>query len=149
MKICKKCKNKFPINIIIDNKKRNVCGRKYCLDCSPFGSHNTSSRLETSTGDRLKDRKRWSKYNSEYVLQQRQKHKLKLFEYKGAKCEKCGYNKPIMGAYEFHHLDPTKKSYTISSTHRSWDIAKAEVDKCQLLCARCHAEIHASLQIKK
>jgi len=43
MKTCLKCKKEFPITIIIDNKKRNLCSRKFCLDCSPFGSGNSKN----------------------------------------------------------------------------------------------------------
>ena len=78
-----------------------------------------------------------------YWRERRRKQKLELFEYKGGKCERCGYNKPIMAAYAFHHLDPSKKEYEISSNTRSFAKAKKEVDKCILLCVRCHAEVHA------
>ena len=39
--------------------------------------------------------------------------KEQLVEYKGGKCERCGYNKS-MRALEFHHLDPSEKDFGIS-----------------------------------
>ena len=39
----------------------------------------------------------------------RSKLKLKALEYKGGKCEICGYDKNI-SALEFHHLDQRKKN---------------------------------------
>jgi hypothetical protein len=39
---CKKCGKPIPATIIIDGKKRNLCNRKFCLECSPFGSMNRS-----------------------------------------------------------------------------------------------------------
>tara|TARA_X000001036_G_C20484670_1_gene727202 strand:- start:448 stop:831 length:384 start_codon:yes stop_codon:yes gene_type:complete len=69
--------------------------------------------------------------------------KEKCVEYKGGKCELCGYNKYI-GALEFHHKDPTKKDLQISKVRgRSFnDKIKKELDKCQILCCNCHREMH-------
>ena len=38
---CKKCGEMFKIHVIINGKHRNLNNRKYCLNCSPFGVHNT------------------------------------------------------------------------------------------------------------
>lgn len=43
MKTCKLCGLEFPLRPVIDGKLRNFQRRKYCLDCSPLGAHNTSS----------------------------------------------------------------------------------------------------------
>ena len=72
----------------------------------------------------------------------RKKTKIKAVEYKGGKCEICSYNKCIE-ALEFHHKDSTKKDFGISKgPTRSWEKVKNEIDKCMLLCANCHREIH-------
>ena len=69
-----------------------------------------------------------------------------LVDYKGGKCEICGYNK-CLGALEFHHLNPEEKEFTISkknvnnNTIKIEDL-KREADKCILVCANCHAELH-------
>ena len=80
------------------------------------------------------------------VQKRRLKIKLQSIEYKGGKCIKCGYNK-CQGALEFHHIDPTTKSFGISSKGHcnSWDRVKEELDKCILICANCHRELHANL----
>lgn len=70
--------------------------------------------------------------------------KEELVEYKGGKCEICGYNKCIQ-ALEFHHLDPTQKDFSISGGTKSFERLKPEVDKCILVCSNCHKEIHAGL----
>jgi hypothetical protein len=46
--------------------------------------------------------------NKASVIKRRKQNKLLLVEYKGGKCECCGYDKCI-AALEFHHLDPTTK----------------------------------------
>lgn len=81
--------------------------------------------------------------NRERVKNFRKKIKLKCVEYKGGQCEKCGYNKCI-DVLEFHHLDPTKKDFGIASKGhvKSWDNIKKELDKCIMVCANCHREIH-------
>lgn len=79
---------------------------------------------------------------------QRRRYKVKqdAVTYKGGKCENCGYNKCI-GALEFHHLDPKEKDFAISyKGHcKSWEKVKEELDKCVMLCANCHREIHAGV----
>ncbi len=80
----------------------------------------------------------------------KRRHKLKdmAIEYKGGKCEKCGYDK-CKTALDFHHLDPTEKEFTISSANRSWESIKEELDKCIIVCANCHREIHFELEQTK
>lgn len=68
-------------------------------------------------------------------------------EYKGNKCQLCGYNRCIE-AMEFHHLDFSEKEFGISQKGytRSWEIVKEELEKCIILCANCHREVHSGLQ---
>jgi len=72
----------------------------------------------------------------------------------GGKCVTCGYNK-CFSALEFHHQDPSDKSREPGKLIRRVSIfsakldkvqeIKAEIAKCDLLCANCHREIHAGL----
>ena len=61
----------------------------------------------------------------------------------GDKCAICGYDK-CQTALEFHHLNGKEKDFTISnhSDRIDWPIIKKELDKCIVLCANCHREIH-------
>jgi hypothetical protein len=67
----------------------------------------------------------------------------------GGKCQVCGYSKCI-DALQFHHKDPSQKSFGISeamwghSKKTEEEIVK-EIKKCSLLCANCHAEVHAGI----
>ena len=64
---------------------------------------------------------------------------------RGGCCERCGYNK-YLGALQWHHTDPTVKEYGIGQRRGLTESQlQDEVDKCQLLCANCHAEVHAVL----
>lgn len=79
----------------------------------------------------------------EYDYQKRHRIKEKLVEYKGGKCEICGYNK-CLNALDFHHRNPEEKEFALNTANynKSLDILKKEVDKCILVCATCHREIH-------
>jgi hypothetical protein len=45
-------------------------------------------------------------------------------------------------AYDFHHKDPNEKDFMISKQAKSFEAIKAELDKCELLCAVCHRFEH-------
>lgn len=57
-------------------------------------------------------------------------------------CKLCGYDK-CKKALEFHHLDASKKEYRIANlnTYKEDTIIK-EINKCIIVCANCHREIH-------
>ena len=80
------------------------------------------------------------------VHKRRKKIRQMAVEYKGGKCERCGYDRCIE-ALEFHHKDPTQKDFGISSKGytRSWKRVCEELDKCIMFCANCHRELHAQL----
>lgn len=46
------------------------------------------------------------KFNYDYVKEYRKRIKQELVNYKGGKCQICGYNR-CNEALEFHHLDPS------------------------------------------
>jgi hypothetical protein len=81
---------------------------------------------------------------SESVILWRKRVKQNLIEYKGGKCEICGYNR-CNRALQFHHLNSDEKDFTISGKSLSFEKLKNEVDKCILVCSNCHSEIHDNL----
>lgn len=95
---------------------------------------------------RADERYRCKKCASEAVQKRREKTKELLVEYKGGKCEICGYDRCVE-ALEFHHINPEEKDFGIGQKGytRSIEKNKAEVDKCLLVCANCHREIHNGL----
>lgn len=67
-----------------------------------------------------------------------------LIDAKGGKCEICGYSK-CNAALEFHHLDPALKTFNLDARNISGNTLEAiykEMEKCILVCANCHREIH-------
>lgn len=87
---------------------------------------------------------RCKKCRSAAVDKRRKKLKVMAVEYKGGKCELCGYDRCV-AAMEFHHRDPSQKDFAISANGhtKSFEKIKKELDKCALLCANCHREVHA------
>ena len=87
-------------------------------------------------------------YLIDAVQKRRKRVRTMAIEYKGAKCNNCGYDR-CYEAFEFHHLNSGGKDFGISDKGytRSWTKIKEELDKCVLLCANCHREVHAELQL--
>lgn len=158
MPVCNNCQNPFPGWKVIDGKNRNFQRRKYCLTCSPFGVHNTQpihKRKSEKSGDGISCRTctrvfvyfrgaghTKDRCNSCNANTRRFKLKKLAVDYKGGKCQKCGYAK-CLSALHFHHRDPNTKDFSIGGSHcRKWELVRAELDKCELICANCHAEVH-------
>lgn len=85
-----------------------------------------------------------SKRVCSYCVEKRTNIALKeiLVEKAGGKCNKCGYDKCI-AALDFHHRNPEEKEINVASSANA-NIAQKleEIKKCDLLCARCHRELH-------
>ena len=82
------------------------------------------------------------------VRKRRKEVRRMAIAHKGGMCQRCGYDR-CHEALEFHHLEASDKDFGISSRGytRSWNKIREELDKCELLCANCHREVHAGLQL--
>lgn len=87
-----------------------------------------------------------AEYLKKAVTARRKKLKAMVVEYKGGKCVLCGYSRSVW-ALDLHHVDGSQKEFGLSvrGLTRSWEKIKEESDKCVLVCANCHREIHAGL----
>lgn len=66
--------------------------------------------------------------------------KKRCVDYKGGKCELCGYDKSLR-ALTFHHKNRTDKRYEITTIKdHNWEKVQQELDKCILVCFNCHME---------
>ena len=113
-KTCLKCGQEFV-------PKKNGWTRAYCFNCVP------ETIYKRNGSEMRKIIKQWA------------------IDYKGNKCQCCGYD-TCLEALEFHHLDKTQKDFNISDRNlktSDWPLIKSELDKCILVCANCHREIHS------
>lgn len=154
--VCIACGEKIPSRIKLDGKWKKVStSRKRCFNCVPFGKRYRINRepndcICSMCGREYRYKRSHghthNKCNSCWQKERRIKLKKRLVSCKGGKCSICGYDKHIE-ILEFHHLEPSIKDLTIgSSWNRSFQILKEEADKCILVCANCHREIHLKLQ---
>jgi hypothetical protein len=82
-------------------------------------------------------------------LERNKKHRKDITDYiNGVKvslgCSVCGYNKCAQ-ALDFHHINDKEKDLTVSSSKSHiWALerVKKEIEKCIVLCCRCHRELH-------
>jgi len=84
------------------------------------------------------------KDSSENVTTWRKNLKRRALQLFNNKCACCNYDK-CAAALEFHHLEPEHKDFSISKAYsepKAWDIIVKELEKCVLVCANCHREIH-------
>lgn len=150
MPTCLKCAGEFPRWVKIEGKGRNLRNRKYCLECSPFGRHNTKRLHKKPSSGQCVICQRGTRPNKRRcdtcnTKVRRLRVKIAGVAYLGGKCEHCGWIGDVseVYAYDFHHLRDKQFAFA-EMTHLSWDKIRAELDKCQLLCARCHRLEHGS-----
>ncbi len=151
---CQKCQLSFRNYVIIDGIARNLSSRRYCLDCSPFGCHNTR-RLE-GLAQAIQEKKScvcrvWGRSVRKTVSStrcntcdtkvRRVRMKMLAVEYLGGRCERCGWTGSLV-AFDFHHRDGDKLFAIANAAHHSWDKIRVELSKCELLCANCHRLTH-------
>ncbi|HBY20804.1 MAG TPA: hypothetical protein DEG71_07320 [Clostridiales bacterium] len=136
-KVCRSCGGK--INRIFN--RSGLCSEcyvktfnteRFCLKC------NTIKPANEFTPTSVYCKKCLSKYTNDKW----KKLKKDAVEYKGGRCEICGYNKCI-AALEFHHKNSSEKEFNIGSVRTlQISLIADELDKCILLCANCHREAH-------
>ena len=127
--------------------------KKSLLDesCSPVAQ--SVERVAVITMNPKRDKRRYRDrrtYLIGAVQKRRKKIRERAIEYKGARCSICGYDR-CLEALELHHVNSDGKDFGISDKGytRSWSKIKKELDKCVLLCANCHREVHSKLQLSR
>ena len=142
---CESCGRLFPAKQVVEGKIRSLYRRRFCLECSPFGVHNTSKNppgsLAPSELIELR-RKRRNAKTYRYLKKHRKQLKRLLVAACGGRCASCAYA-GTPAALDFHHRDASTKDFAISEFHGSWEQLLVEAKKCDLLCANCHRLRHA------
>jgi hypothetical protein len=129
MKRCIRCHRELPRSAFYTYKKPNGKG-------TPFSSCKECHRIVTAENYH-KHRER----NLAHKKTKSMQFKQQCVDYKGGRCSVCGYDK-CLPALEFHHVDPSQKETKIGANFSTFKKAKPELDKCILVCANCHRELH-------
>ncbi|MBX3290285.1 MAG: hypothetical protein KF855_13170 [Acidobacteria bacterium] len=108
---------------------------------------------KSSDKQRLYNREYYQRNRERLLEKQREKNRrfsenrrrwLSEFK-KTLKCERCGEDHPA--TLTFHHRDATEKEFEIANAINLGVGMKrlvAEIEKCEVLCANCHAKEHYS-----
>ena len=116
-------------------------GMKECLSCHTSKPVNEFFSNGSYRGKK-KYKPRCKNCDIIYIREGREEFLRTIVE---MRCAICNYDKCI-GALDFHHIDPTEKSFAISDSNvRDLDRLLPEIQKCAILCCRCHREYHAGL----
>lgn len=171
---CKRCKVRQPR----DNFRKidNASGKTWvtshlCIKCEEDNEAHLEERrkryYQQNREKRILKSSQWRNATDFKYHGKRKAMKDASIMYLGGKCEDCGLvhsDENVGGIYDFHHIDPTVKEFSISSriikdvkmstpdtadeiladieSHLTKEFI-AELDKCKLLCANCHRKLHA------
>jgi len=83
---------------------------------------------------------KWHKENDNRIHRARRLKRMIMLERIKLEetCKHCGFNENPK-ALQFHHIDPSKKNFTISRfLNKKLIIILRETELCDVLCANCH-----------
>lgn len=81
------------------------------------------------------------KTKSEYQYILRWNKKIQAINLLGGRCKECGEYRPWI--LSFHHKNLYEKEFEIARIiNYKWSIIEKEIEKCELLCERCHRLKH-------
>lgn len=116
-----------------------------CSSCGVKLNKNNSYIVKSGTR-KGKKQSYCKKCNTKNTVKRLKNNKQRSVDYRGGRCQICGYNK-CNDALEFHHIDPEEKEIDPAKLRGlKWEHQKAELDKCILLCSNCHREVHSKIR---
>jgi len=143
-------------NRMIQDKIECKIKQKKCSKCSkiknvtdfykqPGGLYGVRGECKECNSNYYMSRQKEYKAQAIYRFEHKWKavHEQMIHELKTNGCAICGYDK-CQSALVFHHVNPEDKKFGIETRRMSMKDCKIkdEVEKCILLCCRCHREIH-------
>ncbi len=95
-------------------------------------------------------RRDWYARNREESISMVKKYTVDLVQWfrdykRTCSCSICGESRPA--CLTFHHRDPSDKLLEVSilvTRHNKRERVLAEIAKCDVMCANCHADLHFS-----
>lgn len=128
MKRCPRCEQYLPRSEFWKSSKQHDGLQSYCKACSKARrSHYYRENRETE--EQLRDE--WNRAYREWYISLKE----------GTPCGQCG-GQFHHAALHWHHRDPSSKTASVStlaSNRAAKETVLAEIAKCDLVCANCHA----------
>lgn len=151
-KRCRICGRSKPLDDFYRNKNTKDGRASYCKLCQD--GYHEQWRADPTNLEAARTRARNAYHDNRTTHHKRvalaqTNAKLKAMAILGGKCQRCPEDHPA--ALQFHHRDPSTKLFSVSTKTLAmakkypWDMIEAEVAKCDLLCANCHAKLHSVL----
>lgn len=133
-KICPGCKQELPLSAFNKNKSKKDGHSSYCKECC----------CKTFRQYYRKNQQRYTKHAHCYKTKEREW----ISQFK-KKCCRCGANHPAI--LQFHHIDGDDKDFTIGNAigNKPRQVIIAEIQKCIVLCANCHAIEHYNKRVEE
>ena len=129
-KVCTLCKVNKPIQEFSKSSKALDKHQWHCKSCAKEKIKLYRQQID------------YKPKTNEYQLKRRLERKEWAIKYLGDQCAKCG-NKFQPHIYDFHHKNPKEKENNLGMyLAGSFTKLKKELDKCILLCANCHRDVH-------
>tara|TARA_R100001594_G_scaffold71397_1_gene106007 strand:+ start:43 stop:519 length:477 start_codon:yes stop_codon:yes gene_type:complete len=137
IKICTKCGLEKPLSEF--NKSGFRKGKQvYKSRCKQCLSEETTMWYNKGGGKETRHKRYEIDQKTGKRKQRRDNRQAVLIEYMGGKCQRCGITGDDV-VWHFDHKDPMTKSHNINRQD-SYDKSFKELEKCQLLCFKCHLE---------
>ena len=130
LKLCTGCKRDLPLESFSRKLAAKDGVQSHCKECRKVYCKQHYDRNKKYYYDRNVQRR---KIIRAWIIA----HKSKL------KCDRCGFDD--WRALHFHHKDPDKKEFVIATvTNRGYSLEHImrEINKCEVVCANCHAIEH-------
>jgi hypothetical protein len=156
LKTCTVCKKELPIDHFYKSQYNKDGFRSECKDCSKsnnkkyYDSHrqqiidNVTMYVESNKEKVKQYQSQYRQDNFDKLKEHRKEHdinKRKQMDAYKTPCAKCGERR--LYVIDFHHIDPSTKSFTIGDSYRgNNDKIEEEIKKCVCLCSNCHREFH-------
>ena len=146
MKQCKKCQQVKILSDFYKDNRRPDGHESSCKKCHSKGSKEQivarRKRMlnKIHSDPEYKMQHRANQYKA--AARQRALNRDVAFNYEMSHpCITCGESD--FRVLQFHHRDPMKKKFNISSSHGwSTELFQQELEKCDILCANCHWRLH-------
>ena len=138
-KQCPKCKSIAPLSGFYKDRGRPDGLFMWCKACA----NQSSAKNQQTEG--YAERHRTYVYKAQKKIGDNCRFRvIAVKEFIG--CALCSEREPA--CLDFHHVDPTTKSFTLSKSgkgDRTWEAVSREITKCVVLCANCHRKVHANI----